>query len=106
MVPLMLFKQLMDDGMTAAAAGRAACEIGRVAREYPDEKVISFVEDYFYGEGTAALPSEVPPPEKWDEEGFMGSDIRKVTNHRIGKLRQLIAHYTEEEASIIGGDDD
>ena len=107
LVPLMLFRQLMDDGVSPAKAGRIACAIGQVAREYPDEKIISYVDDYFYGDGTAALPSDVPAPELWDQAAgfFMGTDIRKVTHHNIGKLRRLIAHYAAEEASIIGADD-
>lgn len=101
MLTLFLFKRLIDDGFTVERAGDLACAIGSVAKQHPEERAICYVESYFRG-GTAALPRDVPPPEKWDEVVFSGTDIRKVTTFRIGKERDLVAHYTEEERAIIG----
>lgn len=106
MIALWLFRELMDDGFDAAHAGHIACEVATAARAYPDERAIAYVEGYFSpSTGTAVPAANVPDPSQWDSTTFSGTDIRKVTIFRIGKLRQLIAHYTEEERSIIGPDD-
>lgn len=105
MLTLHLFKRLIDDGYTVERAGNIACAIGEVAKQNPDARAISYVESYFRG-GSAHPTSQVPPPETWDDVLFSGSDIRAVTTFRIGKERDLVAHYTEEERSIIGPDDE
>lgn len=110
MIALWLFREQMDDGFEASTAGHIACEVARAARENPEARTISYVEDYFRGSRGAsrghAFPTEtVPSPDKWDSVLFSGTDIRKVTTFRIGKLREMIAHYTEEERRIIGDDD-
>lgn len=103
MVALCLFRELMDDGFGAARAGAIACEVARAARENPEARAISYVQDYFSGPGIAVPADAVPPHTKWDTVLFhAGSDIRRVTTFRIGKLREMIAHYTEEERAIIG----
>ena len=104
MLALMLFKRLMDDGFSPEKAGDMACAIAHAAKFSPDARAISYVESFFSG-GTAVPASEVPPVADWDQVLFSGTDIRKVTTYRIGKLRDMIAHYTEEERSIIGEDD-
>lgn len=105
MIALWLFRELMDDGFDAKRAGSIACEVAASARQYPDAPAISYVESYFSGSGDAFPANAVPDSAKWDEVLFSGSDIRKVTTFRIGKLREMIAHYTEEERSVIGSDD-
>jgi hypothetical protein len=105
MIALWLFRELMDDGFDATRAGKIACEVARAAREHPDAPTISYVQDYFSGPGFACPTNSVPPPSDWDSAAFRNTDIRKVTTFRIGKLRAMIAHYTEEERSIIGPDD-
>jgi hypothetical protein len=106
MIALWLFRELMDDGFDAARAGAIACEVATAARAHPNEPAIAYVEDYFVPPtGTAFPVSMVPDPSEWDSTLFSGTDIRKVTIFRISKMRQLIAHYTEEERSIIGPDD-
>jgi len=106
MIALWLFREFMEDGLDAKRAGAIACDIAQAARSNPEARTISYVEDYFYGRGGHAYPSDaVPAPSEWDNVLFGGSDIRKVTTYRIGKLREMIAHYTEEERSIIGADD-
>jgi hypothetical protein len=109
MLGLRLFADLIKDGFEPRAAGPIACEVAQVARHNPDAPVICYVQTFFSG-GTACLPSEVPAPEKWDSEGFgtgrVRPDIRKVTTFRVGKLRELNAHYTAEENSIIGPRDE
>lgn len=102
MLTLFLFKRLMDDGYTVEKAGVIACAIGEVAKLNPEARAVSYVEDYFKGHGRAMLTSEVPMPDTWDKVLLSGTDIRKVTTFRIGKERDLVAHYTEEEQSIIG----
>lgn len=102
MLTLHLFKRLMDDGYTVERAGMMACAIGDVALQHPEERAISWVESYFKNHGMAFLTKDVPPPEKWDDVLFSGTDIRSATTFRIGKERDLVAHYTAEEASIIG----
>lgn len=106
MLTLFLFKRLIDDGYTVERAGTMACAIGQVAAIYSDERVFSYVEDYFVGHGSAHRAKDVPPPETWDDVLFSGTDIRKVTSFRIGKERELVAHYTAEEVSIIGNPDE
>lgn len=108
MVALWLFRELMDEGFNAARAGSIACEVGEAARQNPDARAISYVQDYFgNGERGFAYPADaVPDHTEWDAVLFpAGSDIRKVTTFRIGKLREMIAHYTAEEAAIIGNPD-
>jgi hypothetical protein len=105
-IALWLFRELMDDGFNAQRAGAIACAVGQAARENPDARAISYVQDYFPGRGYAYPADRVPEVAKWDEVVFpAGSDIRKVTTFRIGKLREMIAHYTEEQRAIIGDPD-
>ncbi|MBO9579868.1 MAG: hypothetical protein J7498_03160 [Sphingobium sp.] len=107
MIALWLFRELMDDGLDARRAGAVACAVALEARLHPDEKSITYVQDYFGPDhGTAVPTSLVPAPDDWDKVLFSGSDIRKTTTFNIAKIRALIAHYTEEERSIIGPDDD
>lgn len=102
MLALWLFRELIDDGFEAARAGKIACTVAEAARQHPEARTISYVQDYFGSRGHAFPTESVPVPEKWDNVLFSGTDIRKVTTFRIGKLREMIAHYTEEERSIIG----
>ena len=99
LLTLFLFKRLIEDGYTIEKAGQIACEIGGVAKLNPAARAISYVEDYFIGRGHAYLTADVPAPETWDDVTFSGTDIRKVTTFRIGKERDLVAHYTDEETS-------
>lgn len=105
MIALFLFRELLDDGFDAARAGKIACLVAASAREKPQARAISYVQNYFGGDGYACPADEVPSATEWDTTLFSGTDIRKVTTFRIGKMRELIAHYTEEERSIIGPDD-
>lgn len=100
MIGLWLFRELMDDGINAARAGAMACEVSRAARLYPDAKAIAYVQTY--RNGGVAIPAEKVPFSDLDDYYITGTDVRKVTVFRISKLRQLIAHYTEEERAIIG----
>lgn len=105
MVALWLFRDLMDDGLEAARAGYIACEVAEEARRNPEAPAISFVVNYFVPfNGAAMTADKVPSPDTWDKpEGFVGGvDIRKVMTFNVKKVRELIAHYTEEERSIIG----
>ncbi len=105
MVALWLFRELLDDGFNAAAAGRIACAISNAAKANPEAIAISYVQDYFAGSHYALPHEQVPPVSDWDDVLFSGTDIRKVTTFRISKLRQMIAHATEEERSYIGPED-
>lgn len=106
MIGLWLFRELMDDGFNAKRAGLIACAVATSARANPDARAIAYVQDYFGARGFAFPADQVPPLEDWDKVNFpAGSDIRKSTTFRIGKLREMIAHYTEEERSIIGETD-
>ncbi|HYD32099.1 MAG TPA: hypothetical protein VEB64_14760 [Azospirillaceae bacterium] len=103
MIALWLFRELMDDGFEAAKAGVIACAVANAAKQHPEARAISYVEDYFVPPTGRAYPSDqVPAASEWDRVLFSGTDIRKVTTFRVGKLRELIAHYTEEESAIIG----
>lgn len=104
MIGLWLFKEFLDEGTDAKTAGVLACEIAQCAKFNPDEPAISLVYSYFSTAHAFPAPT-VPEPAKWDEVLFSGTDIRKVLTYRIGKLRQMIAHYTEEQRNIIGEDD-
>lgn len=105
MIALWLFRELMDDGFNAEHAGRIACAVAEAARHNPQARAISYVQDYFGSRGYALPADEVPAHSEWDSTPINGTDIRKVTTFRIGKLRDMIAHYTDEERSIIGTDD-
>jgi hypothetical protein len=105
MIALRLFRELMDEGVSAKRAGVIACEVASMARQLPSAGTISFV-DFFIGSGHAMATDLVPAPSDWDKVLVSGRDIRKVTTFRIGKLRELIEHYTDEERSIIGPDDE
>lgn len=100
MLTLFLFKRLIDDGFTVEKAGKIACAIGGLAKVYPDERAIAYVETYI-GSAEVRLPREVPPAEDWDTAFISGCDIRKVTTFRIGKERDLVAHYTAEETATF-----
>jgi hypothetical protein len=103
---LWLFRELMEDGFEATVAGRIACKVAECSRQYPEARAISYLQDYFKPVGGFALPAdEVPEHGHWDSVTIGGADIRKVTTFRIGKLRELIAHYTEEEFNVAGEDD-
>lgn len=104
MIALRLFNDLMKDGFTPKRAGEIACEVAQAAKLSPEASTISYVESFFRG-GSAHPSDSVPNSSEWDKVLFSGTDIRKVTTFRIGKLREIIAHYTEEERSIIGPDD-
>lgn len=106
MIALWLFRELMDDGFDARMAGDIACKVAFLARFNPDARAISYVQDYHGHDGEACLAERVPDPSKWDSVALSGKGIRKVTTFRISKLREMIAHYTEEERSIIGADDE
>lgn len=104
MIGLWLFKEFLDEGTDAKRAGSLACEIALCAKTNPEASAISVVYTYF--PGFHAYPSEsVPDVSEWETVLMSGTDIRKVLTYRIGKLRKMIAHYTEEERSIIGEDD-
>lgn len=105
MIALWLFKEFLDEGTDAETAGELACEIAHCARFNPDEPAIALVYSYF-SKPHAFPSSAVPDPSTWDEVLFSGTDIRKVLTYRIGKLRKMIAHYTEEQRNIIGEDDE
>lgn len=105
MIALWLFRELMDDGFDAGIAGVIACAVAEAARQNPEARAVSYAQDYFGFGGDAFPANAVPDHSKWDEVLLSGRDIRKVTTFRISKLREMIAHYTEEERSIIGEDD-
>lgn len=105
MIALWLFRELMDDGFDSAHAGSISCKVAEAARQAPDAPAISYVQDYFGSRGTAISHENIPDPSEWDKFVFSGSDIRKVTTFNIAKLRKMIAHYTDEERSIIGESD-
>lgn len=103
MIALWLFRELMDDGFNAVRAGAIACAVVEAAKQSPDARAISYVQDYFPVRGYAFPADDVPLHAEWDKVVYpAGSDIRKVTTFRIGKLREMIAHYSAEEAAIIG----
>lgn len=104
MIALWLFRELMEEGYDARAAGRIACSVASAARQNPEARAISYVQTYF--PGGAAYPSDqVPDHSHWDTETLGGTDIRKVITFRVGKLREMISHYADEERSIIGEND-
>jgi hypothetical protein len=104
MLGLVLFKRLMDDGMSPAPAGRIACAVVSAAKEYPEEQSIAFVET-FVGTGYAYPVNQVPAAEDWGSKLFSGSTIAKVITFNVGHYRKIIAHQTEVERHIIGQDD-
>lgn len=104
LVALRLFREFMDDGMTAKSAGRMACAYAVACESFPDAPALAYVQ-YYIGSPDVVTPAMLPAPEEYSTKGFNGRDIRKVQIHAIGKTRELIAHYIEEERNIIGEDD-
>lgn len=103
MIALWLFREEMEEGRDAITAGLIACAVANAARQHPEARAISYVRDYFGPSRGHAFPADdVPAHSEWDEVLFSGTDIRKVTTYRIGKLRDLIAHGTEEERATVG----
>lgn len=105
MLALWLYREMIEDGLKREAAGRIACSVSLAARYNPEARAISYVENYFSGAGDAYRADSVPSHPDWDDTNFNGTDIRKVTTFRVGKTREMIAHYTEEERSHIGEPD-
>ncbi|WP_224815657.1 hypothetical protein [Hasllibacter sp. MH4015] len=104
MIALRLFRDLLEDGLNARAAGHIACEVSKAARQNPSVKQISYVFDWFASPSGYACPfSEVP--EDWEIPSMHDTDVRQVWTFNVSKLRKLIAHYTEIERSIIGPED-
>lgn len=105
-IALYLFRELIEDGLKRDTAGRIACAVAQAARVNPEARAITYVQTYFGPDHGDAYPADnVPNSENWDNTLFSGTDIRKATTFRIGKMRELIAHYTEEERSHIGEPD-
>ena len=103
MIALRIFREEMDEGRDAISAGLIACAVANAARQHPEARTISFVQSYFDKMGGHAFPADqVPGAAEWDNVIFSGTDIRKVTTYRIGKMRELIAHYIEDERNTIG----
>lgn len=106
MIGLWYFREFLDDGYSAKRAGALACTIMEAAKAYPEARTLTLVLDYFYGRANVFPTDQVPTADTWDEVTFSGSDIRETRTYRIGKTRDMIAHYTEEERNVIGEDDD
>lgn len=103
MIALWIFREEMEDGRDATIAGHIACTVASAAKQNPEARSIAYVQDYFgHSRGHAFPADHVPPHSDWDNVLFSGTDIRKVTTFRIGKLRDIIAHGTEEERATIG----
>lgn len=105
MIGLWLFRELIDDGFDAASAGLIACAVAYVARQNPNARLISYVQTYFGSSGKAYPSDQVPSASEWDSTILSGTDIRKVTTFRIGKVRDMIRHFTDEERARIGEGD-
>lgn len=104
LLPLWLYREMVEAGTERSRAGRIACRVAQLATEKADAKAIAWVETYV-GAGFACLPQDVPAVEDWDRVVVSGSDIRRVTFHRIDKARAMIAHATEEELRTFGPED-
>ena len=103
MIALWLFRELMDEDVSASTAGVIACAGAGAARQNPDARAITYVQTYFDRSGGHAFPADqVPASNEWDTTLFSVTDIRKATTFRIGKLRELIAQGTDEERNTIG----
>jgi hypothetical protein len=107
MLALVLFCDLLKDGLDAVHAGRIACEVSAAARENPDARAISYVRSNMIQSGWSldrmAIPADrVPDPSTWNKDPLHGNMIERVQTFNVWQLRQRIAHATEEERSIIG----
>lgn len=111
MIALSLFSELLKDEMPAHVAGHMACEVAAAARQYPEARAISYiratmVESGFSLDRTAIPADQVPDPSTWNKKPFQDNLIERVTTYNVWQLRQRIAHKTEEERAIIGGEGD
>ena len=105
MIGLWYFREFMEDGYSPKAAGQRACLLQEASRAYPDARSLTLVLDYFYGAGTVLPTEQVFDGTDLDAKLVSGCDVREARTYRIGKTRDMIAHYTEEERGIIGEDD-
>ncbi|WP_197462486.1 MULTISPECIES: hypothetical protein [unclassified Erythrobacter] len=106
MIGLWYFREFLEDGFSAKRAGERACILMEAAKAYPDARTLTLVLDYFYGPGRVYPSDQVPSADDWDTATISGTDIREARTFRIGKTRDMIAHYTEEERAIVGEDDE
>ena len=104
MVALRLFRDLLDDGLNARAAGHIACEVSAAARQHPTSNQISYVFDWDTSPSGYACPS-AEVPEDWELPNGGDTNIRQVLTFNVSKIRKLIAHYTEVERMTIGAED-
>ncbi|MCB2077666.1 MAG: hypothetical protein KDE55_08210 [Novosphingobium sp.] len=104
LLSLMLFKSLMDDGLSPRRAGHIACSVSSMARNNPAEDTIAYIETAI-GICRACIPSEVPPQESWNSVAWSGSTITKVTAFNVEFFRTLIDERVEEERTIVGPED-
>jgi hypothetical protein len=99
MIGLWLFRELTQDGHSPTKAARIACVVMEASRCWPNEAVMSCVENYF--DDVTAMPhSEIPDPTTWETTLSGDADIRKVTSFNVGKIRRMIAHYTAKELNV------
>ena len=105
MLGLWYFREFLEDGYSAKRAGELASILFYGAKANPDARTLTVMFDYFYGPGEAWPTDALPEPADWDTKVFSGKDIREVRTYRIGKTRDMISHYADEERNIIGEDD-
>ncbi|KPL55486.1 hypothetical protein ABB55_27300 [Prosthecomicrobium hirschii] len=104
-----IFRDLMADGMTAAAAGEIACAVAEAAKANPQALAISYVRTWQTAtgwtlDGTAHPTDELPAPAEWNSAGERKETITRMMTFNVSLLRDLIAKRIEKERPIIGGE--
>jgi len=105
MVPLWIYRDQTDAGVSKEAAGYVACQVGIAARENPTDGCIAFVRTNAGGNGFACRVEDLPDIETWSENDFYEGRIIEVRTFNVAWIRKVLHAATVREASIIGPDD-
>jgi hypothetical protein len=100
-VTLRIYGRLLDEGMVPRSAGAIVCGLRTLLAEHPEAERVVHV--------TTSMGSPV-----WllsehlnrDHEMMSGMDIVSVREWFLKFTRQRIIHELQEEANIVGSDDD
>lgn len=101
MVTLVVFRQLLDDGVSSRRAGQLACAAGRAAAESPEEEEILVYEPHV-GSMWSFPASKAPAITDY----LSGISIKRRIGFNIGHVRRMVEHAIEEELSVIGERDE
>jgi hypothetical protein len=119
LLPLYFFARLTEFGVTAATAGRIACEMAAAARADSAENADRIVlvrgtQDEFWTPNVVTFPANMgKKPDKYDpqheKKGMKYPAVGRViftVEFYVKHVREIIAEALAYEASILGREDD